>query len=64
MRQALLYETPGEFACMMSRHLEESLGVSTLQRVHENDPLLLRILMEAGEEMEVSLHNVFQTYQN
>lgn len=67
MRQALLYETPEEFACMMISHLEERLGMPQVpQKDREGDPLLLRIAIGAGEgeEIEVSLHRAFQTYQN
>ncbi|OAS23683.1 hypothetical protein [Paenibacillus oryzisoli] len=64
MRQALLYETPKEFACMMMRHLEESLGTLVQQKDPVNNPLLLSVMKEEEEELVVSLHGVFQTYHN
>ncbi|MDR6555196.1 DUF1444 family protein [Paenibacillus qinlingensis] len=64
MRQALLYKTPEEFASMLMRHLEESLGMLIQQKEPENDPLLLSIMKEEKEELVVSLHRVFQTYHN
>jgi hypothetical protein len=65
MRQVLLYETQEEFASMMISHLEEKLGMPQVpQKDREEDPLLLRIAIGAGGEIEVSLHRAYQTHQN
>ncbi|MFC4775765.1 hypothetical protein ACFO9Q_03105 [Paenibacillus sp. GCM10023252] len=74
MRQALLYETPEQFAHMMMKHLEDGLGMQVKQKDGEGEPLLLEVIAVSGgtngahagpapgDGMVVSLHSTYQTY--
>lgn len=63
MKQALLYDRPEEFANMMKTHLEEGLRLRVRQE--EGEPLLLRVDFGGADgEAQISLHDVFRTYQN
>lgn len=59
MKAARLYDTPEQFAQMMKRQVEESLGLPV--SLTEEEPLLL-LVDNGGGQMKISLHNTYSTY--